>query len=220
MDMILEDGKICRDLRRAGEWEPEVADAIELYANKDWTFVDLGAHVGFFTLMASRLFKNVIAAEPQPKAWTTLIHNLTLNEVTNVEVHNAAVWDTNEGAEMYLVEPNTGMSWITRKSKEGAMAVPTMTLPEILGERRPEFWKIDIEGSEYTALKECPEVLENAHVIVTEYCTSQLERTSNATGRMYYDVLGDFCWHTLKGKPVNFDVLPTGGYDNFLLFRR
>jgi len=80
---------------------------------------------------------------------------------------------------------------------------------------------VDIEGSEYRAFKDCPEILRAAQVIVTEYCTSQLERTSGCTGRDYYELTRDagFNWYTLKERPVRFEELPAGGYENYLLRR-
>lgn len=221
MWMLETDNKICHELQRGRFWEPDVAAIIDKYANPDWTFVDLGAHIGSFTLLAARRFKHVIAVEANPAAAEVLRKNVEWNELTNVEVHECAIWEHDEGVAFMPQVNNTGMSWVaSRKKKPEATVVPSKTLKQILGERRPEFWKIDIEGSEYRALHICPEVLEKAEVVLTEYCTSQLDRTSAVTGRDYYDLLGEFCWHRMNERPITFEELPTGGYDNFLLFRR
>ena len=195
--------------------------AIEKYADPNWTFVDLGAHIGSFTLLASGRFKEVIAVEANPAASEILKKNVEWNELTNVEVHECAVW-SHDGEVSFMPQvTNTGSSWVaSRKKKPDAISIPAKSLPTILGDRRPEFWKIDIEGAEYQALKDCPEVLESAEIIITEWCVGQLERTSNATGRDYYDLLSGFCLHRMNEKPVSFEELPTGAYDNFILFRR
>ena len=221
MWVIETDTKICEHLKRGHFWEPEIAAAIERYADPDWTFVDLVAHIGSFTLLASRRFKQVIAVEANPAASEVLWKNVDWNELTNVEVHECAVWGHDGEVSFMPQVTNTGSSWVaSRKKKPDAIAVPAKSLSTILGERRPEFWKIDIEGAEYQVFKDCPEVLEKAEVIITEYCASQLDRTSNATGRQYYDLLSDFCWHRMNETPISFEELPTGAYDNFLLFRR
>lgn len=218
------DGKICKSIAEGYGWEPDVGDAIRKYANPDWTFLDLGAHVGWFTRLAIPLFKHVIAVEPTPNFYH-LVQNCP-----EAECHNVAVTDRDGEVEMLFVEPNTGMSWVTRPpskkwggyvppKKEGTTPVPSRSLESILGDRRPEFIKADIEGCEYLAFKD-NDVLEHAQVIVTEWCTSQLERSSGATGQMYYDLLSGFDLFRMDGTPESMKTLPTGGYTNIIGLRR
>ena len=217
MEMLPDDLKICRDLRHVGDWEPDVGNAIERYANSKWTFLDLGAHIGFFTLLATKLFKHVIAVEPNPWAYQAMVRSAAVNGV-EFEAHNVAVTDHDGEAKMVFVFPNTGMSWIARKPKEESSPVRSKTLLQILGDRRPEFIKIDIEGCEYLALKDYP--VETAQVIITEYSTSQLERSSGRGGQEYYGLFGGFDWFRMDGTPVKFEGLPTNGYENFILLRK
>ena len=214
------DTHISRDIRDAGEWEPDVADAIEEYSRPDWTFLDLGAHIGFFSLLASRFNKHVISVEPQVGAFEVLTENIKLNDLS-IEAHNVAVTEANGEVQMVPAPGNTGMAWVALREKGGTVTTPSKTLPSILGDRRPEFVKIDIEGCEYRALKGCPEILEGARVIVSEWSTYQLGRSSGCSGRNYYDLLTDagFALHTLKGEPVEFKQLPTGGYANVLCLK-
>jgi len=58
-------------------------------------FVDIGAHVGYFTTLASMLVGStgiVIAFEPTPATYTYLQHNT--QELTNVQAYNAAVFES------------------------------------------------------------------------------------------------------------------------------
>lgn len=220
--MLEGDAKICTALERGRFWEPDVAALIDKYANPDWTFVDLGAHVGSFTLLAASRFKNVIAVEANPAAAEILKKNVEWNELANVEVYECGVWDEDGEIAFMPQVANSGSSWVaSRKKKPDAVTVQAKTLPQILGERRPEMWKIDIEGAEYRALYNCLEVLDGAQVILTEYCVSQLERTSGATGRDYYDLLVDagFEWYRMDGQPIPFEEMLTGGYDNYMVRR-
>ncbi len=198
------DKKICKALHKVGEWEPDVADAVEEYSRPEWTFLDLGAHVGFFSLLAQNLNKRVISVEPQPRVFDVLRRNVS------GECHNVAVTDANGFARMYLVEPNTGSSWVVRGEKEDTTLVASATLDTILQGRRPEFIKVDIEGCEYRAFRSCPEVLEQAKVIITEYSASQLERSSGCSGRDYYDLLTNagFEMRYTDGASAPFDSLP------------
>ncbi len=198
------DKKICKALLKIGVWEPDVADAIEEYSRPEWTFLDLGAHVGFFSLLASKYNKKVISVEPQSRVFDVLRRNVL------GECHNVAVTDANGFARMYMAEPNTGSSWVVRGKKENTTLVATATLDAILKGRRPEFNKVDIEGCEYLAFRDCPEVLEQAEVIITEYSASQLKRSSGCSGRDYYDLLAGagFEMHYMDGRPAPFEGLP------------
>lgn len=221
--MLEGDAKICAALERGRFWEPDVAALIDKYANPDWTFVDLGAHVGSFTLLAAKRFKKVIAVEANPAAFEVLKKNVEWNELDNVEVHECGVWDQNGEIAFMPQVANSGSSWVaSRKKKPDAVTVRSRTLPSILRKRRPEVWKIDIEGAEYRAFHKCLDVLDGAQMIVTEYCASQLDRTSACTGEDYYYLLegAGFAWHRMDGSPVPFEGMLTGGYDNYMLLRR
>jgi FkbM family methyltransferase len=221
MYTIEDDMKICEALRVKGEWESGVADAIEKYANPDWTFLDLGAHCGFFSTLAAPLFKQVIAVEPNPVAYSAFRKTIEYNEVGNIELHPVAVWSHAGEMPFVPVLRNSGSSWISRKDRPDlySVDVPTVPLRKILGRRAPEFWKVDIEGAEYAALKGHERYIEQAKVIILEYSESQLQRTSNATGKKLYDLLSDFQWHKLDGTPIDYGDLTPNGYDNYLLRR-
>ncbi len=48
------------------------------------TFVDIGAHIGRYTLMAARYASKVIAIEPEPSNFSLLRENVALNGFSNV----------------------------------------------------------------------------------------------------------------------------------------
>jgi FkbM family methyltransferase len=220
MEMHPDDNKICKALEEGKAWEEDVAEAIERYASPDWTFLDLGAHIGSFTMLAAPIYKDVIAVEANPSAFRFLKRNVELNELDNVELHNVAVWEHDEGVQFVPVLKNTGMSWVAgRGEKYESVGLPSKTLGQILGDRRPEVWKVDIEGAEYKALKEIDDFL--PYVIITEFCASQLARTSDATGEMYWDLLHRYDWfRTDTWTQIGYVELPQWGYGNVLLIRR
>lgn len=217
MYLLEDDNYICRDLRKKGEWEPGIADLIEKHSGPDKTFLDLGAHCGFFSLVASRCYKHVIAVEPNPMAWSVFERNIEINGIENIELHKVALWNHDKGVEMVTPIPNTGMAWVTREEKPNAVSLPSRRLSQILRRRTPEVWKVDIEGAEVKALRG----YKYPPTIITEYCTSQLERTSKSTGLAYWKMLKGYDWYTLgEERLAGFDELPTSGYDNFILHRR
>ena len=207
-----EDNHICRDILIAGDWEPEVGQAIRDSANPSWLFLDLGAHIGYFSHLATPLFRHVIAVEPLQ--YQHLVANNPF-----IETHNVAVTDQDGLVDMWAVTPNTGMSWVCTP-REGSVIVRSATLTTILGDRRPEIIKCDIEGAEYLAFKD-NDVLDHCQVLISEYCTSQLERTSGCSGRQYHDLVCEagLSWFRMDGRPLPFREMATGGYENYVARR-
>lgn len=73
--------------------EPLTIARMESILRPSDTYVDVGAHVGFHTLMARRLVGDsgrVIAVEPQPYNCERILTNWQLNGLANIEVHVAA----------------------------------------------------------------------------------------------------------------------------------
>src|SRR3990172_2082226 len=177
---------ISRTLFNGDSWEPEVERAITRFAKPDWLFFEMGAHIGAFTLHAARKFREVIAVEPHPKSFRLLEKNVNLNELTNVELHHAAVSDHDGVIALRLAEGNTGSTFTEDKDKN--YHILGLHPQTILQGRKPEFIKMDIEGDEYKVLTACPELLE-AEVIVTEYSPDQLKRQGGPAGDMFLELL-------------------------------
>jgi Protein-L-isoaspartate(D-aspartate) O-methyltransferase (PCMT) len=80
-----------------GVWEPNLTSWLEGRLRPGDVFVDVGANVGYFTVLASRLVGEsgrVVAIEPSPLANTVLRRNVSDNGGENVRVENVAVWDS------------------------------------------------------------------------------------------------------------------------------
>ena len=76
-------------------WEPGLTQYLLAKGSVDGIFLDIGANIGYFSLLASQIFTKVIAFEPSPSICKALRDNLTLNEVKNVlkniSIHEVAV---------------------------------------------------------------------------------------------------------------------------------
>ena len=112
------------------------------------TVYDIGANVGFYTLLAASRAKRVIAVEPLAENVAYLKRHLDLNGVCNVQVWPAAVADK-EGDEPFAAARDRSQG---KLGGEGPMAC-TVTLDrlcEICGP--PALIKVDVEGAEYRLL--------------------------------------------------------------------
>jgi FkbM family methyltransferase len=130
-------------------------------------FYDVGANVGFYSLLASVLIGSgkVFAFEPLPKNICYLKRHLELNRTENVEVFEVAISDQ-IGALPFLAEETRAMG---RLERGGNCFVQSATLDALLQEGRiapPDYIKMDIEGAELLALRGASHIFREFHPIL------------------------------------------------------
>lgn len=124
---------------------------------------DVGANVGFYTLLASTLVGtagHVYAFEPLPRNISYLKEHLRLNRVENVTVIEAAVADYS-GVRHFDKTPGRAMGHL---STDGALEVRSVALDELIASGQvpaPDFMKIDVEGDELLVLAGAQALLSN-----------------------------------------------------------
>ena len=134
--------------------------------NEGDTVVDVGAHIGLYTLIAAKKVGpsgKVIAIEPDPENFKILKKNILLNLLMNVEALQCAVYSTKEKVKLFLPEIeggrtifNTVMQDRARTSTENFIEVEANTLDNILESiniTEVNWIKIDVEGAELEVLK-------------------------------------------------------------------
>jgi len=78
------------------KYSPEITDVLKKNVKKGDTVVDIGAHIGYFTIILSDLVGNdgkVIAFEPNPITFSILKKNIETNSLSNVILENLAISD-------------------------------------------------------------------------------------------------------------------------------
>lgn len=124
------------------------------------TFLDIGANIGFYSLVASRKVGEaglVLAIEADPFSHRRLCDNLALNAAHNVRALNIGVSDRAETLRLGInADGNRGESSFLSQSETG-VEVPCDTLAKILraqGIEKVKGAKFDIEGFEFRVLKQ------------------------------------------------------------------
>jgi FkbM family methyltransferase len=122
---------------------------------------DVGANVGFYTLLFSHLVGTggrVLAFEPFPRNVSLLRRHVELNRCANVTVFDAAVFD-HDGTALFEEAPSASMG---RLSDRGSFAVECRRLDKVIGEGfpPPDLIKIDVEGAEGSVLAGAAEILQ------------------------------------------------------------
>jgi FkbM family methyltransferase len=117
--------------------------------------VDVGAHIGYFTRLLSRLVGpagKVIAFEPSPENFPLLRHNLSLQPTANTTCVQAAVADEPGHALLYVSPGHSNHSLVADFTQcEATVPVDTLPLDQYLnsvGVDRLDLIKVDAEGAE------------------------------------------------------------------------
>lgn len=148
-----------------GSYEYEKRLAFEEIVGKGDIVFDIGANVGFYTLLASVLVEpngGVFAFEPVPRNLLYLKKHLRTNRTPNVTVIEAAV--TDRGGVTYFREST--ISSMGRIALEGNLQVKTVSLDELISAGEiptPDHIKIDVEGAEMRVLCGAKSMLADAH---------------------------------------------------------
>jgi FkbM family methyltransferase len=157
-----------RTLAISGVWEPNVTPVFRSLLGPGDVCVDVGAGIGYYTLLASGLVDpggHVYALEPAPRPYAALCSNLELNGVSNVTALRVAAGREDGRALLYDPPPgNLGQSSMrvtpdARIPPPGirpATEVPVHPIGSLLRESdidRVRLVKIDVEGSEVDVLR-------------------------------------------------------------------
>ncbi len=145
-----------------GTFEISETRLIQSFLRPGMTFVDVGANIGYYTLIAARLVEEtglVHCFEPNDPMRLKLEANIRRNGFGNVVVHGEAVARETGEVSFYAStwDANQGTSSILPGSGRGAMQkVRSVTLDDFvatLAGRRVDLIKMDIEGAEIFAIE-------------------------------------------------------------------
>lgn len=131
------------------------------------TVVDVGAHIGTFTLSASKVIGEsgkIITLEPEIRNYEQLLKNLRLNKINNCVVINSALSDHDGEEPLFISKKSCAHSLILNNSAVDETRVRVRTLDSLLKELnvgKIDFLKIDVEGVSFEALKGSRRILLN-----------------------------------------------------------
>jgi FkbM family methyltransferase len=145
--------QIARSVYLYGIYDVAVTEAIRSRLRAGESFVDVGANIGTYSLMASRIVGpggGVCAFEPCPQNFERLKENISLNGITNIRWSEKAISDDSSGANLYETPNPANSGQPSLKPRDGATKVKVLctTLDKELRDSPVNLVKMDVEGCE------------------------------------------------------------------------
>ena len=185
-----------------GIWEPVISKYLFDRLGEGDIFIDVGANVGYHTLLASGLVGakgKVFAIEASGSTYAKLQKNLLQNKANNVTAFHVAVSDVPGQLPVWVSDKGdspgtTTLSHVaeqreTLKMVEIVDAKPLAQIIDIDTIRKARFIKIDVEGAEWAVVKSLGEIIKTASP-QTEFIIEvddQLVRRSGGTVKAFLD---------------------------------
>ena len=196
-----------------GLWEPNLTRYVRERLMPGDTFIDVGANIGYFSLLASKCVGTsgaVVAIEASPRIFAALQDNLECNPTQNVRALNIAVSDKagtlklygggifNSGATTTFEDPE-----LVFEDEVDAAPLSSLLTPQETSAAR--IIKIDVEGAEWRVIEGMAEILTNGrddleiivevspkHLALLDKTTAELLRVFADAGFHPYALENDY----------------------------
>lgn len=166
------DQSIPFKLSREGCYEPQLSALFRRYLRPGDVCLDIGANIGYFTLLAaSRVGRSgqVHSFEPTPTTFKALQHNVALNGFTQVTLNQLALSNVSGPIQLWVGKDiDSGLVSMRRTTEvlTETIAGQAITLDEYLAKHavgKIRLMKLDIEGAEWLALRGAEQMLATAN---------------------------------------------------------
>jgi FkbM family methyltransferase len=157
--VIGSDPVVGRELLATGTYEPHVTNQLRRWLTPGGVFVDIGANVGYFTVLAARHVGRegrVIVFEPNPASLKVLLLN-TLPEGDTIRVYPFAVSDREGFLSLMRIVSIASSKRVAedelRYPNDVTLAYAVRLDDALRDERRLDVLKCDIDGHDYRAIR-------------------------------------------------------------------
>ena len=154
-------------------WMINEYDVEDFEINTNDTVVDIGAHIGLFSLLVSQLCKTgkIFSFEPIRENFDLLVSNLDLNHIENVFPFNVGISKNSGKLNLFLNNDQSAHSIFPKGSE--SITVESTSLQKIFDEKKIsacKLLKLDCEGAEYDIIDSLPaEYLDKIQNMAIEY---------------------------------------------------
>ena len=177
----------------------------------------VGGHIGSLAVPLSKSCAHVDVIEANPETFKLLSYNVGINNCDNIKLHNYAAGESTGELEMLVSRVNSGGS--KRKPKTESLLytydnpevikVPMVVLDDHLLNKNYELIIMDIEGSEYFALKGMSSLLSKCRYLQIEYLGHHLENVANVSKQEFFALITKF----FRNMELNSELVLVEGID-------
>ena len=184
----------------AGQHDVPVQDTLIRVLERGAAFWDIGAHIGFFTILASRAVGpggRVHAFEPMPGNRQRLERTIQLNGTANVTVHDIAVGRSDGSATLHGHQASAMWTLVAERGEKHGIDVACRTIDTIASDiGDPAVIKIDVEGAELDVLRGGLATISRSRpTLVVEFAAPEYVAPARTLLPSYrFEQLSDFDW--------------------------
>lgn len=196
----VEDMMVGRKLVSEGSYSPEELHRLLNLVSADSEVLVVGAHIGALVIPLAKASRALTVIEANPENYRLLEMNLLLNGCGNVRAIHLAASDKHEELPFLASSANSGGSKrmpIVRDyryfyDRPKVINVPAAPLDDVLPDSTFDLIVMDIEGSEYFALKGMPQLLARARTLAIEFLPHHLAKVAGIAASEFIDQIYPF----------------------------
>jgi len=167
--------------------EPGLTRTLKLRLRKGDTFVDIGANIGYYSILASKICGPsgmVLSFEPDPNHFNSLVRNCRYNNCQNIVFEQKGLGRETKSGRLYLNPVNTSDHSTYPIDDRKSIDIKITSVDEYLESKmitKVDFIKLDVQGSEPSVFQGMLKTIDsNPDVtIITEFSPKWLKRSKN-----------------------------------------
>ncbi len=199
-------------------YEPHLAKCCLQYLDKNRDVIDVGANIGFFTVMFAKniINKKVLSIEPTRNAIKRLHRNVELNKVMErVDIFKGVASNQNGTMEIKTIDGKEEYSSLGKmkhpavlEEKYTTESVTSITIDELVKQKSldPGFIKIDVEGAEHLVFEGAQNVLESQRPIILSELSNILLNENGSSSNTVINLIKKYEYDVFD--PIDPSVQP------------
>lgn len=190
-----EDLEVGHQLRANGSFGMNEVERINQFVDENSSVLIVGGHIGSLAIPISKSVKNCTVIEASPKNYELLKMNILLNNCKNISAYNLAASESKGKIQFQMNSVNSGGSkrlpinnkFMYRYDDPKVIEVESETLDTLLEAKNFDLILLDIEGSEYFAMKGMPTLLANCSTLIVEFLPHHLTNVAGITVEQFLE---------------------------------